>query len=352
MVTHRNVTKTMLLAIAAPLSVLIIGVVGYSTHIWLSHQPVDPATVSSRACASSGQWFDPQTATSVAPTSVLHGAARASAVLLGVSTTRDPDQERWFQFTLSALHASRPDMTLAFAMFPRKQQEVFDAWLNGEIDETGLAQRLEWLYNPFSDKQTLMSVLKYARAHHIPIRAIGPEANAAAEVERHGWGAARLLTNAPHEPAALHISYVRSLAALYALTPRRAGTPPTAPIDERQVAHAVVFPSHVDSLLLDADFNRFLNARRASDWIVAQGVASLLDGPAQSLVVMLMGRSHLEFRWGVPAQLRKLGVQDEMTLLPYAGLTECRLVAPGIADAVFILNPFLPEALSRDPAAD
>jgi S1-C subfamily serine protease len=57
------------------------------------------------------------------------------------------------------------------------------------------------------------------------------------------------------------------------------------------------------------------------------------------LVVGIIGRGHLDHRWGVPHQLEDLGIENTAVLLPMAPMDECGQLTAGLADAVFIVPP-------------
>jgi C-terminal processing protease CtpA/Prc len=54
-------------------------------------------------------------------------------------------------------------------------------------------------------------------------------------------------------------------------------------------------------------------------------------------VVGIIGRGHLENRWGVPHQLAALGIPDASVLLPWQR-EHCNEITPDLADNVFLLD--------------
>ena len=73
--------------------------------------------------------------------------------------------------------------------------------------------------------------------------------------------------------------------------------------------------------------------------------ASAGDRP---LVVGVMGSGHIGFGYGVPHQLRDLGVKNIGTLLPVRVGLDCKELQSGLADAVFAL-PELAKAKPEPP---
>jgi membrane-associated protease RseP (regulator of RpoE activity) len=92
---------------------------------------------------------------------------------------------------------------------------------------------------------------------------------------------------------------------------------------------------------------------------MAQAIHSALARPKRPLVVGIMGSGHVVHGYGVPHQLRELGIADVTVLLPWDRGVECRELVAGIADAVFgVAAPVVP-ALRRqrlgiriEPAAE
>jgi hypothetical protein len=83
---------------------------------------------------------------------------------------------------------------------------------------------------------------------------------------------------------------------------------------------------------------------------MAQAIHSALERPGRPLVVGIMGSGHIRHGYGVPHQLKDLGVADIGTLLPWNSGTACGQMAAGTADAVFgiaSLSPATPEFSSR-----
>ena len=78
---------------------------------------------------------------------------------------------------------------------------------------------------------------------------------------------------------------------------------------------------------------RRVEAQQTWDRAMAEALAR---EPRSRLAVGVMGAGHLRHGYGVPLQLRDLGVRAVATLLPVAP-DECRSLAAGVADAVFVL---------------
>jgi membrane-associated protease RseP (regulator of RpoE activity) len=90
----------------------------------------------------------------------------------------------------------------------------------------------------------------------------------------------------------------------------------------------------------DAAFRYFVESQTTWDRAMAEALAQyVVPGAAaeKPLVVGIMGSGHIRFGYGVPHQLRDLGVKSIGTLLPLPADFDCKEIRPGLADAVFAL---------------
>ena len=83
------------------------------------------------------------------------------------------------------------------------------------------------------------------------------------------------------------------------------------------------------------DFERFVDAQVRHDRVMAQSIAQAAAARPGALVVGIVGRGHAVHGYGVPHQLRDLGVREVAVLLPWDRGADCAELAPGYADAVF-----------------
>jgi len=85
----------------------------------------------------------------------------------------------------------------------------------------------------------------------------------------------------------------------------------------------------------DPDFRRFVESQQLWDRAMAQAIHSALNRPGRPLIVGIMGSGHIKYGYGVPHQLKDLGVTEVATLLPWNSGTNCGQIVAGLADAVF-----------------
>src|SRR5690606_21132132 len=85
----------------------------------------------------------------------------------------------------------------------------------------------------------------------------------------------------------------------------------------------------------------FVAAQLVWDRALAEGIVAARALPGSPLVAALIGRGHLEYGYGVPGQLRALGMEDAAILLTAA---PGERIPAGIADAVFVTTEADPPA--------
>lgn len=282
------------------------------------------ALVPDKACFADNEWGVP--GARPAPTSAAtqaSAAARQQVVLLG-ETHADAAHHRWQLDALKALHRVRPDMVVGFEMFPRRVQPVLDRWVRGELDEEAFLRETDWDRNWRFESNLYLPLFRFARDQRIPMLALNVDGALSREAGRIGWQAI------PPE--------------------RREGVGDPAPASEEyrmllkeiHGQHAPR-PSSGGKAASEADqaFERFVSAQLLWDRAMAEPLARAARGDKPPLVVGVMGNGHVEFGYGVPHQLRALGVQRFATWVPVPVATPCRDLTAGLADAVVALKPDL-----------
>lgn len=99
----------------------------------------------------------------------------------------------------------------------------------------------------------------------------------------------------------------------------------------------------------DPDFRHFIGGQQLWDRAMAQILRQPLTQPGKRkapLVVGIMGSGHIIHGYGVPHQLRDLGVKNIVTLLPWDNNRTCNQLVKGAADAVFGVMPHTSEAIA------
>jgi uncharacterized iron-regulated protein len=250
--------------------------------------------------------------------------AAHEAVLLG-ETHDDPEHHRWQLYTMAGLYALRPNMVLGFEMFPRRVQPVLDEWVAGRLDETEFLRRVEWQRVWGYDAHFYLPILQFARMYRIPMLALNVERRLVSRVGEEGWAAIPAgEREGITDPAPADRAYTARLYQAYldhqTSAAARQQTQRKPPSEEE---------------LADAKFRRFVEAMLVWDGAMAQGIAERLRSREAPLVVAIMGSGHVRNGYGVPRQLRELGVTRVAVALPWNPSDSCAELAPGLADVVF-----------------
>jgi len=247
---------------------------------------------------------------------VLSRAARASVVLLGESHD-SAEHHRWQLQTIAALHALRPDLVLGFEAFPRRVQPALDRWVAGELSEKEFLAQTDWRSVWRVDAALYLPLFHFARMQRIPMLALNVEQSLIREITRKGYDA---VPAERHEgvgrPAPASEAYVDWLLPVWGEHERPGGKPAKLERD-------------------DPDFRRFVESQTTWDRAMAEALAAAARRPGAPLVIGIMGTGHVAHGYGVPHQLRALGIADPETLLPWDRGAECKTLVPGLADAVF-----------------
>jgi uncharacterized iron-regulated protein len=249
--------------------------------------------------------LDGARAAAVASSPLLDEAARRDVVLLGESH-EDADHHRWQLHTLAALHSRRPDMVLGFEAFPRRVQPALDRWVAGELTAEQFLAEARWHEVWNVPAELYLPLFEFARLQRIPMVALNVERRLTEAVAAKGWDAV---------PEAEREGVSRPAPA------------PAAYRDELARVHR----AHKQEVPLAY----FIEAQLTWDRAMAEALARQ---PRARLAVGIVGSGHLRHRHGVPLQLRDLGVERVATLLPVES-ADCGALAPGLADAAFVLPP-------------
>lgn len=274
-----------------------------------------------RECVPPGTWLSTATATRAPLTEkqVLEQAAARSVVLLGEVHDR-ADHHRWQLHMLSSLRALRGDIVIGFEMFPRRSQPALDRWTAGEATESQFLQQSDWTRVWGFETALYLPLFHFARMHRVPMVALNVERALIREVGRVGADAVPESTReGVGQPAPPPPEYVAYLHEIYV---------------EHGDAKKHAAPD-------DPAFARFVQSQTLWDRAMAEAIRDAQRRHPGRQVVALMGRGHT-VPGGVPHQLRALGIDDAMVLLPWERDADCAKLQPGIADAVFGVDAHRP----------
>jgi hypothetical protein len=167
-----------------------------------------------------------------------------------------------------------------------------------------------------------MPLFEFARLNRIPIIALNVDRSLTAAVRKQGWDAVPAESKeGVSRPAAASDAYENYLLEIY-----KQHMPP-----DKQ--HAVNRS--------DPAFRNFVQSQTTWDRAMAEALASRVKAEGTfppPLVIGIMGGGHVRNGYGVPHQLRDLGVKSIGTLIPADTLASCSELKAGFADAVFAVQ--------------
>lgn len=307
------------MGLAPPIRTLLITAVMLANISLPVSAGVDADDRNVSVCATPGRWIDPANHATIEHSRLLTELAERRVVLLG-ERHDSAEHHRWQLHTLAALHGRHPDMAIGFEAFPRTMQPVLARWVAGELTTDAFLEAVEWSRVWGFDADLYLPLFHFARQHRLPMLALNVDRRLVAAVGREGFaGVAPADREGVSAPAPPPPAYRQSLAQVFAHKSQHSGDP--------------------SETLSDPAFQRFVEAQLTWDRAMAEAIASAKNSDEDRLVVGIIGRGHLENRWGVPHQLAALGIADAAVLLPVAASEECADIVPGVADAVFVVDP-------------
>ncbi|TYC51307.1 ChaN family lipoprotein [Rhodobacterales bacterium] len=266
------------------------------------------------AAVTPGTWIAPHTGERLDHGAVMKMAAAANVVLLGERHDRAA-QHRWQLHVLAGLLALRQDIAVGYEMFPKRLDPVLARWSSGALDEEAFLDAAEWGTVWGFPADLYLPLFRFCRQFRLPMHGLNCRRSLVTEVGKDGWEAISEEDRDDVTPALPATSAYRRFLFDYTGggSANRKATNPDDPA-----------------------FDRFVRAQQVWDRAFACRIADIRQRERPPLVAGIIGRGHLEFGHGTPAQLRDLGVDRVVVLLPH---TDSRPPAPGLADAVFCIDP-------------
>jgi uncharacterized iron-regulated protein len=284
-------------------------------------------------CQQPGRWIAPGSGDPLGHDRVVARAAEAQVVLLGEDHSRAEDH-RWQLAALAAIHGRRPDLVVGFEMFSRQAQPQLDRWIGGEFGIEAFLDAVNWQQTWGYDAEFYLPLFHFARQHRVPMVALNVDRQLVARVARDGWNGVPVeAREGIATPSPASEAYRRSLAAVYRMKQQ-----PHKEDGGESHGPAAASEADLEAILSDPSFQRFVEAQLTWDRAMAEAIAAAAERPANPLVVGILGRGHAEHRWGVPAQLRDLGLERVMVLLPVTANEACDELPEGLADAAFVVG--------------
>ncbi|RZI43318.1 PDZ domain-containing protein [Herbaspirillum sp. HC18] len=282
------------------------------------------SAANAAGCLNPASWnsVEQSPPAAVTASNVIADMAKRDVVLLGEFHDED-DHHRWQLQTLAALQVLRPNMVIGFEMFPRRVQPVLDRWVSGELTLKQFLELVEWdkVWNTSPD--LYVPLFQFARINRIPMVAMNVDNALNKAVREKGWD---------QVPETLREGV------------GRAAPPSDAYRDflfEVYRGHAGVHGAKGSKpAKSDAGFRNFVESQTTWDRAMAEALAKPVlaaQGEDKPLAIGILGSGHAQYGYGVPHQLRDLGVKNIGILIATPSSTECKNIRPGMASAVFAL---------------
>ncbi|MFT5644229.1 MAG: putative iron-regulated protein [Janthinobacterium sp.] len=296
----------------------VIAVAG-ATHAVAATLPGGPA------CLSPATWHiaEGERLRATGARSILLAMAERDVVLLGEWHNED-DHHRWQLQTLAALATLRPDIVIGFEMFPRRLQPVLERWVAGELTTDQFILQSEWATVWSMPFELYLPLFQFARINRIPMLALNVDSKLTRAVARGGWDSVpHLEREGVGRAAAPSSAYRAFLFDIYSEHAQHTSNEGSARERASAFTHFVESQTTWDRAMAEALAGRLLATKPA--------------GGNQPLMVGIIGSGHLNHGYGVPHQLRDLGVGNVGVLLPMDADANCKELTPGLADAIFAL---------------
>jgi len=256
--------------------------------------------------------------------SMIEDLAKADVVYLGESHP-NPDHHLVqlrvieYLFDRGRLHA------IGMEMFQRRFQPVLDDFIAGRIDEAAMLAGTEYKKRWGWDYALYRPIIEFARANRIPLVALNVE---------------REITKAVRD------------GGLDALDEAARQSLPAIDLDDKEHRQFLkrIYASHPipeGKVKGDEDFELFYLSQCLWEDVMADSVVKWSRvAPANAQIVVLAGRGHIRYRYGIPARVhRRMGKQYrvvvavEKNVQPFAG----RIFDRKYADYVWITPNFVQE---------
>jgi uncharacterized iron-regulated protein len=306
--------------------------------------PFARAAEAETACKATANWVDVKTGNAVQGNALLRDVvAKNAIVVLGESHT-DADHHRWQLQTLAGLYGRTGKMAIGFEAFPRRLQGVLDDWVAGKLSADAFLKASDWRRVWGYDAALYMPMFQFARLNRIPMIALNVERTLVSKVGRDGWasvpgGEREGLT----KPAPASTGYQRELARVYQMKTLMATAQPGGAIDPAsppiEGADVELDEKTFADVLREPEFQRFVDAQQTWDRAMAEALAAGQRKFPGATVVGIAGVGHVEGGYGIPHQLKDLGVAEVASFIPAGTDEACKLVGTGYADAMFTLAP-------------
>jgi uncharacterized iron-regulated protein len=216
------------------------------------------------------------------------------------------------------LHENGHQIAIGLEMFQTPFQKVLDEYVSGKIDELTFLKRTEYFKRWGFNYRLYKPIIDYARQNRLPLVALNVPSELTDKVAKGG-----LESLSPEEKAEL------------------------PEMDHQNQAYReylrLVYETHPENRKEIKDFESFYQAQLLWDEGMARSIARYLSENPKRQMVVLVGRAHVVYGYGIPSRLARRGFDDYSIVLlsPGEGLT------PAMADYVLFPSPEKPPFFAK-----
>ncbi len=254
--------------------------------------------------------IDTRTGATVPFEALVNELSKSQVVYVGETHTSLEDH-RIQKKIAEALHAKTPEIILAMEMFPRESQPVLDRYSKGLLTEEELLKEVEWqkvwgfpypLYKP---------ILDWALENRVPITGLNASQDVVKSISRGGLAALP-----PKDRARVADDFNLS------------------DLDHRLYVERQ-YEQHVKGGIRNVE--TFYEAQLAWEETMAETLAGILSqGGSDARIVALIGRGHVNYRFGVPQRTARRVDHSYKIVLPMPIDSPESLANARMADYVWV----------------
>ena len=248
---------------------------------------------------------------------VLQELVKADVVYLGETHDSLKDHQAQIEI-LQKLYQRQPKMVIALEMFQRPYQSVLDRYIIGELSEQELLEQSEYNQRWGFPWQYYAPILQFAKQKQLPVLAL----------------------NTPIE-----VTHKVAHAGLESLTLEERKFIP--PFDEIRTDNAEyrqtllrIFNQHEHAGHNSASFERFFLAQVLWDETMAEKIAQSLQTNPGHQVVVLAGRGHIAYSYGIPSRVARRLHKQQLVQRSVLFSTSKEVTTDGKPIADFIWEAF------------
>ncbi len=239
----------------------------------------------------------------LSPAALCDELASKRVVFVGETHTRYGDHLNQLE-VIEQLYARDPDIAIGVEYLQRRFQPAVDDFVAGRTTEREFLRATEYYSGWGYDYRLYAPIFRFARQHHVPVRALNVPPSLPAAVAKVGFDGLSAEQHAelpePIEPAS--DAYKAQLREAF---------------DAHQAGRG--------------RFDRFVEAQLVWDEGMAESAAEYLDANPERRMVILAGSGHLAFGYGIPQRLQR------RTGASYASVLNSESeIEPAVADYVLL----------------